>query len=57
MPKEIRKHQEKATRGYMVVKKDFYFSIKFFKKLLSKLGLEIGVISAIGRFLPQNASP
>ena len=58
MPKEITKHKEKATRGYMVVKKDFYFSIKVKKKrLLSKLGPEIGVINAIVWLLPQNTSP
>lgn len=32
MTKEITKHKEKATKGYMVVKKDFYFSIKVKKK-------------------------
>lgn len=50
MPKEIPHHKEEATGGHTVVKKDFYLD------LLSKLGLEIGVVSAIGWFGAQNAS-
>lgn len=36
----------------MVVYKDFNFSIKNTKNLCSKLGLEVGVVSAIGQSLP-----